>query len=175
MKLNYTLVSTEEDIDTIKSFFFEIFPEESSYDLKDFRDSVSGNHDYMILKYWIVKNENNQPIGFCGLEANNNESCWLGWFGVRPMYRRRGCAKQMLNFLLDYTKNNGFKSCRVYTDKIVNIHAYNLYVNHGFYEDSQYEYDFVTMVKPLVSGYVPKRWEGVPLGFESEVPPNFCM
>ena len=171
MSFTFIKILSDNDLDPIKAFFYDIFTEESSYDLKDFKDAISGEHNYTLLNYWLVQDSNSEYIGFCGLEAENTDTCWLGWFGVRPQFRRRGFAKEMLAFLIATAKVLDYKECRVYTDKVINRVAYDFYLSNGFTEDGQYEYDFVTMVKPLVEDHIPIPWVGKPLGFESEPPP----
>jgi len=165
-------VKTVEDVDYIKTFYHDIFPEEPNYDCIDFLNSVTGNHNYKTLKYYLATVDQN-IVGFCGIYANKDDEAWMGWFGIKPEFRRKGYAKQMLSKLFEIMLKNGYRYCRLYTDKKLNSNAYNLYLKSGFVEDSQYEYDFVTMVKDLLGLRVPyyKYWkEKTPLGFESEAP-----
>lgn len=170
-------IKTLEDVDIVKSFYYDIFPEEPNYNLADFINSVTGNHNYNRLEYYFALSETNDIIGFCGIYSNNKDEAWMGWFGIKPQFRRKGYARQMLHVLINKMKDYGYKIIRLYTDKKLNNNAYNLYISEGFIEDNQYEYDFVTMFK-----FVDNRtqlseqdvqilkWDGVPLGFESESP-----
>lgn len=62
---------------------------------------------------------------------------------------------------------------RLYTDKSFNHNAYLLYQSEKLVEDCQYNNNFVTMSKSLDNHTVPKKWQGVPLGFVSELPHHF--
>ena len=165
-------IKTIEDVDIIKSFYHDIFPEEPKYDCIDFTNSVTGNHNYDFLKYYFAIEDNN-IVGFCGIYSNNEEDAWLGWFGIKPEFRRKGLAQRMLDMLFYIMLEKRYRYCRLYTDKVLNNNAYQLYLKNGFVEDSQYEYNFVTMVKDVFGMTVPKDkyWkEKTPLGFESEPP-----
>ena len=168
-------VYTKDDVDLIKSFYHDVFPEEPKYDCIDFTNSITGNHNYKFFKYFTVYSEDvgEECIGFCGIYAANYEEAWLGWFGVKPKFRRRGFGKEMLSELEFLMLQYGYRYSRLYTDKVINNNAYNLYLKNGYIEDSQYEYNFVTMIKDLTGMKVTedKYWkEKTPLGFESEPP-----
>lgn len=165
-------VKSIEDVDYIKTFFHDIFPEEPKYDCVDFLNSVTGQHPYNYLKYFLASFDND-IVGFCGIYSNKSDEGWLGWLGVKPQFRRKGYAKEMLSKLKVLMLKNGFRYCRLYTDTELNHNAYLLYKKLGFIEDSFYKYNFVTMVKDLTGMRVTpdKYWkEKTPLGFESEDP-----
>lgn len=75
-------VRTESDVNLIKSFYYDVFPEESDYDCIDFTNSITGNHNYNFFKYFTVYNEEtvNDCIGFCGIYSNKKDEAWFGWF-----------------------------------------------------------------------------------------------
>ena len=168
-------IRTLYEVDIVKSFYHDVFPEEPKYDCIEFTNSVTGNHNYDFLRYYLAIEDNN-IVGFCGIYSNNKEEAWLGWFGIRPEFRRKGYAQRMLNMLSYIMLEKGYRYCRLYTDKVINNNAYLLYRKNKFVEDSQYKCNFVTMVKDLFRLAVPenKYWkEKAPLGFESEDPHHF--
>lgn len=168
-------VRTESDVDLIKSFYHDVFPEEPNYDCIDFTNSITGNHNYNFFKYFTVYGEEtgNDCIGFCGICSNKKDEAWLGWFGVRPKFRRRGFGCKMLKELEKIMLQSGYRYSRLYTDNVINKPAYDMYIKNGYIEDSKYRYNFVTMVRDLTGMPVPneKYWNEItPLGFESQIP-----
>ena len=55
----------------------------------------------------------------------------LGIMSVHPNYGGRGFGRQLVNYILDYTKANGFKSCRLVSSAI-NMDSFSLYNRAGF-------------------------------------------
>jgi ribosomal protein S18 acetylase RimI-like enzyme len=41
--------------------------------------------------------------------------CWVGWFGVRPRFRREGFGTNAMYALFDVAQNIGSQELRVYT------------------------------------------------------------
>jgi len=157
-------VTTKQDIEIIKSFFYEIFPEESDYNLIHFKWSVTGQHNFKRLEYYFVC-ENGAIVGVSGIYAVKEDECWLGWFGVRPKYRQKGYASAMLDLQLRLMQGNGYKVCRLYTDTVINKNAVGLYLKKGFQKDSAYKGNIITMAKSLDNLTVPQKWTGIPLCF----------
>lgn len=162
-------ITTPEDVEVVKSFFYDIFWEETDYDLIHFKDSIIGKHNFKRLEYYLGY-ENNSVVGISGVYANSTNECWLGWFGIRPEYRRKGYASAMLNLQLEIMKNYGYEVCRLYTSEIINKEAVQLYRKIGFKKDSDYENHIITMVKPLNDKIYISEWQGIPLGFVPETP-----
>lgn len=162
-------ITTKGDIEIVKSFFYQIFPEETEYDLVHFDKSITGKHDFKRLEYYLGY-ENGSVVGISGVYANSANECWLGWFGIRPEYRRKGYAFAMLNLQLEIMKNYGYEICRLYTSEIINKEAVQLYRKIGFKKDSDYENHIITMVKPLKDRICISEWQGMPLGFVPESP-----
>ena len=162
-------ITTDEDVEIVRSFFYDIFWEESDYDLIHFEDSITGRHDFNRLEYYLGY-ENDNVVGISGVYANNANECWLGWFGIRPEYRRRGYASKMLNLQLEMMKNYEYKTCRLYTSEVINQEAVRLYIKLGFKKDSEYENHIITMAKPLSDETCVSKWQGMPLGFVPESP-----
>lgn len=157
-------VTTPEDVEIVKSFFYDIFWELPDYDLIHFYKSITGKHDFKRLEYYLGY-EGDEVVGVCGVYADREDECWLGWFGVRPQYRQRGYATMMLNLQLEIMKNYGYKVCRLYTDEVINKNAFALYLKSGFKKDSSYVENVVTMVKSLDGVIRPTKWKGKPLAF----------
>ncbi len=162
-------ISTEKDVEIVRSFFYDIFWEEVDYDLIHFKDSITKNHNFQRLEYYLGY-ENNNVVGISGIYANNANECWLGWFGIIPEYRRKGYASAMINLQLEMMKNYGYKLCRLYTNEVINKVAVQLYTKIGFQKDSDYENHIITMFKPLNDDTYISKWQGIPLGFVPEVP-----
>ncbi len=161
MKLHQ--ITAPKDIEIVKSFFYQIFPEENKYDLIHFKQSISGQHNLQRLEYYLGY-ENDIIVGVSGVYADNNDECWLGWFGIRPEYRRNGYASTILDLQLQMMKDYGYKVCRLYTDKVINKHAVDLYIKKGFQADYVYKDNIITMSKSLDNGVVVDKWSGEPLG-----------
>ena len=157
-------ITVKEDIENVRSFFCQIFPEETENSLLYFEKSITGQHQFQRLEYYLC-HENNVIVGITGVYADNNDECWLGWFGIRPEYRQRGYATSILNLQLQQMQSYGYKICRLYTDKVINKNAVNLYLKTGFTEDSWYMDNIITMAKSLDNKTVINKWSGEPLGF----------
>ena len=162
-------ITTQQDIEIVKSFFYKIFLDESGYNLSHFKQSVSGKHSYSRLEFYIAY-ENNVAVGLSGVYANRMDECWLGWFGIRPEYRQKGFATKLLNLQLQMMKDDGYKICRVYTNIISNKEAVCLYLKNGFEKNAVYAKNLVIMAKPLIKNTPVRKWKGKPLGFVPEWP-----
>lgn len=154
----------QDDVEKVKSFFHKIFPEEIGYDLVHFEQSVTGEHCFKRLEYYLGCEKGN-VVGISGVYSDDEDECWLGWFGVRPEYRGKGYATAILDLQLQMMKNYGYKVCRLYTDKVINKHAVFLYIKKGFQTDSEYKGNIITMSKSLYDASIPNKWNGIPLGF----------
>lgn len=55
----------------------------------------------------------------------------LGIMSVHPNYGGRGIGRQLVNYILDYTKENNYKSCRLVSSAI-NMDSFSLYNRAGF-------------------------------------------
>ncbi len=86
-------------------------------------DSITGKHKYKRLEYYFCV-VNKKIVGFCGIYSQSEDECWLGWFGIKPDYRRHGYARKMLKVLFSQMKKYGYKVMRLYTDKSFNHNAY---------------------------------------------------
>lgn len=68
------LIKTIQDVKTVKSFFYDVFPEEPNYDCQDFIDSVTGHHQYKRLEYYFYQ-VGSKVVGFCGIYSKSNDEC----------------------------------------------------------------------------------------------------
>ncbi len=90
MKLEYELIDNN-NINLATSIQYTIFPDACAY--LHYKYSIDTN--YKNEKYYIAK-YNNIPVAITGLYAHNeidDESIWLGWFGVLPEFRSKGIRK----------------------------------------------------------------------------------
>ncbi|MBW4554730.1 MAG: GNAT family N-acetyltransferase [Trichormus sp. ATA11-4-KO1] len=70
-------------------------------------------------------------IGLYQLVDSPPDVVWLGWFGLRPHFRRQGWGTIMLARLKEYALAFGFKELWVYTN-YDNLAAISFYENYGF-------------------------------------------
>jgi RimJ/RimL family protein N-acetyltransferase len=57
--------------------------------------------------------------------------CWLGWFAIRPMFRRQGFGSAAIPLLAEHAKSAGYTELWVYTDS-ANEPARTFYSKLGF-------------------------------------------
>jgi ribosomal protein S18 acetylase RimI-like enzyme len=57
--------------------------------------------------------------------------CWIGWFGIRPRFRREGFGTSAMYVLFDITRSNGCQELWVYTGSSDHI-AKSFYKSLGF-------------------------------------------
>lgn len=88
------------------------------------------------LTFWqvyIVKLEG-ESIGVMGLYQTTNSPSnvvWVGWFGLRPQFRREGWGSIMMKSLKGYAQEFGFQELWVFTN-------YNNLPALSFYEKSAF-------------------------------------
>ena len=118
------------------------------------------------VKYFIVY-DNNEEIGITGLYYYDNESAWLPWFGVLPEKRNKSYGERILLKTIDLAKQEGFKTMRLYTDKVENANAIRLYEKVGFvgekYSAEKLAYDCYIYSKSLCNEKV-ELWNNKVLG-----------
>lgn len=113
MKLEYELIDNN-NINLATSIQYTIFPNACAYE--HYKYSIENK--YKTEMYYIAK-YNSIPVGITGLYAHgetDNESVWLGWFGVLPEFRSRGIGKQILIDTIEKAKQYGKKYFRLYTN-----------------------------------------------------------
>lgn len=75
-----------------------------------------------------------ESIGVMGLYQlldTPSHVVWMGWFGLRPQFRRQGWGKSMLDKLTEYAQNFQFQELWVFTNDD-NLAAISFYENYGF-------------------------------------------
>jgi RimJ/RimL family protein N-acetyltransferase len=88
------------------------------------------------LEYWQVFLIRAQPeiVGVSGLYRQPGMSsniCWLGWFAIRPEFRRRGFGSCAIRSLADYARTIACKELWVYTGSSNDV-ARSFYMSLGF-------------------------------------------
>ena len=108
----------------------EIFPKEIAY--YSYKLSIEDNHEH--YKYYLVYKDN-VIIGITGIYTHCNyedESIWLGWYGILEEYRLHGFGTEVLidTFKMaqeEAKKNSKIKYFRLYTSSRDNAIAQILY------------------------------------------------
>ena len=151
----------------------EIFPDEdgtlnilASLGRDLFIEKTGMNYVDDHIQYYIVY-DNNEEVGITGLYHYDNESAWLPWFGVLPDKRRKSYGENMLLKTMDIAKQKGFKTMRLYTDRVENANAIKLYEKVGFigekYSAEELTYDCYIYSKSLCDETV-ELWNNKVLG-----------
>jgi ribosomal protein S18 acetylase RimI-like enzyme len=88
------------------------------------------------LEYWQVflLRAKSQIIGVSGLYRQPGmppHVCWLGWFAVRPQFRRQGFGSAAIRELFATARDTAFHELWVYTGREDEI-ARSFYVSLGF-------------------------------------------
>ena len=87
--------------------------------------------------------DSNRMLGSCFYHPREHHVS-LGIMSVHPNYGGRGIGRQLVNYILDYTKANNFKSCRL-VGSAINMDSFSLYNRAGFIPRVNY-HDMVIMV-----------------------------
>lgn len=100
----------------------EIFPNEIAYSC--YKKSIYDKHNN--LRYYLVYKEN-IIIGITGLymEANCDDTIWIGWYGVLENYRLHGFGKQILLDTFDMAKNWAQEKGNVSYIRLYTSYRYN--------------------------------------------------
>jgi len=88
------------------------------------------------LEYWQVflLSAKSQIIGVSGLYRQPgmpSNVCWLGWFAIRPKFRRQGFGTAAIHQLYPIARSAGSKEVLVYTDSN-DVVARMFYIRLGF-------------------------------------------
>lgn len=127
--LKYIPMNEDNIFDMVKTQM-EIFPSECGY--FQYNYALKCGKDYW--KYWLVYDDND-IVAITGLysdfEITETNSIWLGWFGVRPKYRKQKIGTKVLKFTIDeaykLTEKYPIKYFRLYTSIDENATAQLLY------------------------------------------------
>ena len=147
---------TENNIHYAVSIQEELFPEESAR--TNYEDSLSPEAVY---EYYLLY-ENGVCVGIIGLYRypEDDDSAWLGWFGIRKEFRRGHLGSTALKMFEDMAMAKGYRFARLYTDAVDNDTAIAFYRANGYvcepYENAQdpacLKYRTLIFSKSLSSG-----------------------
>ena len=110
------------------------------------------------IKYWILKDTQNNIIGLTGIYSEQDDDidmCWLGWFCIDESYRGQGYAKKLLNFSIDIAKKMKKQYLHLYTyDSKEYNHAVNMYEQYNFirYDVKKKKYKKDLYFKKMLKG-----------------------
>lgn len=166
MKLTYDLIN-EENIKLASSIQGIIFPGESA--MSHYEYSIATN--YKNCAYYIVKWDN-IPVGITGIytmnmyndNIENDDSVWLGWYGILPEFRSKGIGRQTLLDTMEKSKNYKRKYFRLYTNDTEDAPARPLYQSimqkHELYQNEKdYTYDGNCAIYSYnLNGGKPEMW-----------------
>ena len=89
--------------------------------------------------YWVAKNTDGRILGLAGLylDEGGKSIVWLGWFGVHPIYRRKGVGSLLLEYAIKESKTRGFKILKIYTSTDESeTAAHQLYESYRFVQSN---------------------------------------
>lgn len=116
--------ANENDIDSIVRIEGECFCSEAWS-----REMIESDF-FKRSKYIVARNDYEEVIGYISMLDLDIEGEVLR-VAVKKQYRRKGIARQMINFLVDYLKERGYQ--KLYLEvKSTNAEAIALYENLGF-------------------------------------------
>ncbi|MDH5738479.1 MAG: GNAT family N-acetyltransferase [Gammaproteobacteria bacterium] len=82
-------------------------------------------------------NKTNRMMGSCFYHPREKHVS-LGIMSVHPNYGCRGVGRKLVDYILDYTRDNGYKSCRLVSSAI-NMDSFSLYNRAGFIPRMTYQ------------------------------------
>ena len=82
----------------------------------------------------IVGCEDNKPVACIAIKKIDEETCEAKRLFIKPEYRGKGYAREMLNFMIDKARNLGYKTVTFTTKPEVMTVGYGLYKRMGFEE-----------------------------------------
>jgi ribosomal protein S18 acetylase RimI-like enzyme len=88
------------------------------------------------LEYWqvLLLQADSQIVGVSGLYRQPgmpSHVCWLGWFAIRPKFRRRGLGSAAIDSLASHARTINCREIWVYTGADDQI-ARDFYISLGF-------------------------------------------
>lgn len=102
------------------------------------RIDLNTNHGgtFNWFKYWVAVDEHSRVIGVIGLyeeHVDADDSCWIGWYCVRPENRGKGIGVRLLKHVIAEAKLLGKKNLLVYTSETnERLPAMGIYARMGF-------------------------------------------
>ena len=128
---------TEDNIEYAVEIQEGLFPNESGR--ANLEDSLKNGSDY---NYYLLY-EDAECVGIIGLYSykEDKDSAWLGWFGIREVFRRRHLGSKALKVFEEMAIAKGYRFARLYTDAKDNDVAISFYKANGYvsepYENPQ--------------------------------------
>ena len=107
-----------------KKDYFGCSPQETSIFYEIYNDLTPG------CSIAAFDDKTGRMMGSCFYHPREHHVS-LGIMSVHPNYSGRGVGRQLVNFILDYTKDNDYKSCRLVSSAI-NMDSFSLYNRSGF-------------------------------------------
>ena len=149
-----------------------LFPE---YDATiNYLESIDGTtkNEYFLLS------DGQSYIGISGIYDYqvHQESAWLGWFGILPVYRRRHYGSEALKKFESLAKKRGYRFARLYTDQENNDIAISFYESNGYSKElycnptdlASKQYKILIFSKALFEIEVPK-WNNKNIDLTSQI------
>lgn len=106
----------------------EIFPEYSAR--TNYEESAAGVTDN---EYYLIYQHEN-CVGITGIYRcpTDDDSAWLGWFGIREGFRKKHLGTMAMRMFEDMAIAKGYKYARLYTDELDNDIAIAFYRSNGY-------------------------------------------
>jgi len=127
------------------SFLLEEFIKNNSSNFFRYFDSrtVDIMHNHVIT---IVKVIDNKTVGYGHIDEDQDSNLWIG-LSVLDDYQRKGYGKELLNYLVSFSKSNQLQNVQLTVD-IDNYKALNLYLKYGFVIDTVQPKYYLMKLKP---------------------------
>jgi len=106
----------------------ELFPDEDGR--TNFEESLEADFDY---DYYLLYDDET-CLGIIGLYnfGEDKDSAWLGWFGIKKEFRRKGYGSEALKAFEEMAIEKGYRFARLYTDAENNDVAIAFYKANGY-------------------------------------------
>ncbi|MCR5096910.1 MAG: GNAT family N-acetyltransferase [Erysipelotrichaceae bacterium] len=119
---------TENNLEYAVIIQNELFPSENGR--ANFEESIKSDLDY---SYYLLYEDGN-CVGIIGLYnfGEDQDSAWLGWFGIRKEYRRRKLGSKALKAFEGMAIAKGYRFTRLYTDATDNDGPIAFYKANGY-------------------------------------------
>lgn len=119
---------TQDNIDYAIQIQEELFPGESGR--TNFEESLDENSGY---EYYLLY-EGGVCVGVIGIYSypEDQNSAWLGWFGIREGFRRKNLGTTALKVFEEMAAARGYLFARLYTDAVNNDAAIAFYKANGY-------------------------------------------
>lgn len=121
---------TSEDIQKIIERHHVLYGEEQGFD-PSFRDYVTTTFAADVQRIWIAE-QNGRFMGCVGVVKVDDETAQLRWLILEPEVRGLGLGKQLVQQVIDFCKEKGYKQITLSTISRLQA-ARNLYRKLGFH------------------------------------------